>query len=208
MDNVFRIGLINLGISNLASVRRMLERVGAKVTLIEKAGQLKEVSRVILPGVGHFDEGVKQLQNTGLSGVISDLARERQISILGICLGMQLLCLDSEEGRMPGLGLVDATVKKFRSSSNQSLRVPHMGWNVLHTDKPNSLVPQGFEEQRFYFVHSYKVVPSTPAITIGTADYGGKFCAAFQKDNIFGVQFHPEKSHRFGMALMRRFVEL
>ena len=127
---------------------------------------------------------------------------------MGICLGMQLLCRNSEEGSAAGLGLIDASVRKLRSETDQSFKVPHMGWNIVRTARPNLILPEGLEEQRFYFVHSYKVVPSDPAVTIGTANYGGEFCVAFQKKNIFGVQFHPEKSHRFGMALMKRFVEL
>jgi glutamine amidotransferase len=127
---------------------------------------------------------------------------------MGICLGMQLLCLESEEGECSGLGLINAVVKKFVFPAGRNLKVPHMGWNVVSSTRENALLPNGTEVQRFYFVHSYKVVAANSEIVIGTANYGGDFCAAFQKDNIFGVQFHPEKSHRFGMALMKRFVEL
>jgi glutamine amidotransferase len=127
---------------------------------------------------------------------------------MGICLGMQLLCKHSEEGDVEGLGLVDATVKKFDFPNQPSLKVPHMGWNTLRTTRENPLLPMDDEERRFYFVHSYKVVPNNPSISIGQCDYGGEFCAAFQQGNVFGVQFHPEKSHRFGMALMQRCVEL
>ena len=208
MTQIHKIGLVNVGVSNIASVERMLDRVGARTLLINKRDQLEQVSKVILPGVGHFDEGIKRLRTAALDEAITDLVLGHQIVIMGICLGMQLLCRDSEEGSAAGLGLIDASVRKLRVETGQPFKVPQMGWNVVRTVKPNGLLPEGLEEQRFYFVHSYKVVPRDPTIIIGEADHGGNFCAAFQKDNIYGVQFHPEKSHRFGMALMKRFLEL
>lgn len=202
------VGVINIGLGNIASIVRIIEKVGGKAIVISQASQLNGVSKIILPGVGHFDEGMRQLKKLGLADLIVELAVQRRIQVMGICLGMQLLCRGSEEGETEGLGLIDADVWRFQFSEDQKLKVPHMGWNLVSTNKLNPLLSANDDVQRFYFVHSYKVVPDQFDITIGSTNYGGDFCAAFQKDMIFGVQFHPEKSHRFGMTLMRRFVEL
>lgn len=203
-----KIVIIDVGLGNIGSIERMLQKVGSRSILVKKPDDLLGSEKVILPGVGHFDEGMKQLQKTGFAQALVKLISIKNVRVMGICLGMQMLCRGSEEGSVPGLGLIDADVKRFRFSENNKLKVPHMGWNIVSTARPNHLFPVSTEEQRFYFVHSYKVVPDNLTITTGTANYGGEFCAAFQQQNIFGVQFHPEKSHRFGMELMRRFVEL
>jgi len=202
------IQIIDAGLGNIASIQRMIEKVGRTAVSVMNPNQLDRGGKVILPGVGHFDEGMSRLTATGFADVLVDLGKSQNIHVMGICLGMQLLCRGSEEGDLSGLGLVEADVTKFRFSAGSKLKVPHMGWNVVSASRENHLLPASAEEQRFYFVHSYKVVPDDPTITIGTANYGGEFCAAFQQGNVFGVQFHPEKSHRFGMELMRRFVEL
>lgn len=201
------ITVINLGISNITSVVQMLNRIGVEARVVSKPNQI-DTNKIIIPGVGHFDEGVRRLHSTGLAEAINAMCKDQSIQILGICLGMQLLCGRSEEGDLPGLGLIDADVKRFRFSPESKFKVPHMGWNVVASAQASPLLPPCDDEQRFYFVHSYKVVPHDPTITIGTANFGGEFCAAFQQGKIFGVQFHPEKSHRFGMELMRRFAEL
>jgi|688.fasta_scaffold958958_1 glutamine amidotransferase len=201
-------GLINYGVGNLGSIQRMIEKVGGQSVLISNTADLMHVGKIVLPGVGHYSEGARALRSSEFWDPILEFTKEKKKAILGICLGMQLLCKHSEEGDVAGLGLVDASVKKFDFPEQPSLKVPHMGWNTLRTTRENPLVPMDEEEHRFYFVHSYKVVPNNPDISIGQCDYGGEFCAAFQQGNVFGVQFHPEKSHRFGMALMKRFVEL
>ena len=202
------VGVIDVGIGNIASIQRMVEKAGHISTLAKKPDELRGIQKIILPGVGHFDEGIKQLQKLGFTQFLVEHIRERNVHLMGICLGMQMLCRSSEEGTVPGLGLINAHVKKFRFPQDNKLKVPHMGWNIVSSPKANPLLPPSPEEQRFYFVHSYKVVLDDTAMTIGTTNYGGEFCAAFQKKNIFGVQVHPEKSHRFGMELIRRFVEL
>ena len=202
------VGIIDVGLGNVASIRRMIEKAGGKAVAITDSAQLHKSGKFILPGVGHFDEGVSRLTETGFADSLVDLCKTQEIQVLGICLGMQLLCRHSEEGGLPGLGLINADVKKFRFSPESKLKVPHMGWNVVLTAQENPLLHAGAEEQRFYFVHSYRVVPDDATLMIGIANHGGEFCAAFQQGNVFGVQFHPEKSHRFGMELMRRFVEL
>ncbi len=202
------IQIIDAGLGNIASIQRMIEKVGGRTVVIRNPSQVDRNDKIILPGVGHFDEGITRLRQIGFADVLVDLLKNEKIQVMGICLGMQLLCRGSEEGNIPGLSLIDAEVRKFRFPAKSKLKVPHMGWNVVTPTRANNLLPVETDEQRFYFVHSYKVVPDNPAITIGAANYDGDFCAAFQQGNIFGVQFHPEKSHRFGMALMRRFIEL
>ncbi len=203
-----KVGIINSGLGNVASIQRMLERVGGYGVLVSSSKECMESDALILPGVGHFDEGMRALRNADLIETIKKRVCDDKVPILGICLGMQILCRVSDEGSEMGLGLIAADVKKFYFPANDKLKVPHMGWNVVRQASSNPLISNTEKEQRFYFVHSYRVVPDDPSIVIGAADYGGEFCAAFQQANVFGVQFHPEKSHRFGMALLKRFVEL
>jgi glutamine amidotransferase len=202
------IGIVSAGLGNIGSIMRMIEKVGGNASAINNASQIYDYDKLILPGVGHFDEGISRLRDSGFAEAITNIARNNITHVLGICLGMQMLCRGSDEGILPGLGLIDADVKKFSFPPEMLLKVPHMGWNTVSVEKPNSLLPMSEIDQRFYFVHSYRVVPDNPSISIGSADYGVNFCAAFQKRTIWGVQFHPEKSHRFGMNLMRRFIVL
>jgi len=202
------VSIVDAGLGNVSSVKRMIERAGGNVTVIKEPDQIQYRSKVVLPGVGHFDEGMKRLTSLGFTWKLSELVSHERVTLMGICLGMHLLCRTSEEGSLPGLGLIDASVHKFHFVSDKSFKVPHMGWNIVHSERENLLFLSNKREERFYFAHSYRVIPRDSAITIGTANYGGNFCAAFHKDNIFGVQFHPEKSHSFGLALMRRFIEL
>ena len=207
MSNSNRVAIIDVGRGNVASIQRMIEKVGGQVVLARKSDQLNVANKIILPGVGHFDEGMSRLREYGFVDALIDGSRDKSFQVLGICLGMQLLCRGSEEGKLPGLGLIDADVKKFRFADELNLKVPHMGWNVVRPTERSPLLPSSDVVQRFYFVHSYIAVPDDPSIKIGVADYGGEFCAAFQQDNLFGVQFHPEKSHRFGMLLMKKFMD-
>lgn len=203
-----KVGIISSGLGNVASIQRMLERVGTASVYVSSGIECQGCDSLILPGVGHFDEGMRALRNADLIETIKKRVCDDGVPIMGICLGMHLLCRSSEEGSEAGLGLIHADVKKFRLPAECKLKFPHMGWNVVRAGLSNPLIPHTEEEHRFYFVHSYRVVPDESSIVTGTANYAGEFCAAFQKGNIFGVQFHPEKSHRFGMALMKRFAEL
>jgi imidazole glycerol-phosphate synthase subunit HisH len=202
------IDVLDYGLGNLSSVIRMITKAGGSARRIAKPEEVAGSTKLIIPGVGHFDWGMQQIKERGLFEPLKLQALDGRIPILGICLGMQLLCSRSEEGVTTGLNFVDAEVRKFRPAEGEDLRVPHMGWCPIRVSRSNPLIVDSPEEQRFYFVHSYYVLPRVSEITIATARYGIEFCAAFQSENIFGVQFHPEKSHRFGMALMRQFVEL
>ena len=200
--------VIDYGINNSSSVVRMIQKVGGNVRLGTKPHDLLEASKIVLPGVGHFDEGMKLLNESGFSESIKECVLNKKIPVLGICLGMQLLCECSEEGTQKGLGLVPAEVLHLEDSSREELKIPHMGWNTLEITRPNPLIQESPEEQRFYFVHSYYVQPRSDELCIARTLYGTKFCSALNSENIFGVQFHPEKSHRFGISLMRKFVGL
>lgn len=202
------IDVLDYGIGNFGSVIRMIEKVGGSARRISTPEELLRANKIILPGVGHFDRGMSQIHERGLVEALRERVVKQGTPMMGICLGMQLLCAGSEEGALPGLGFVDADVRKFQSLPGQNLKIPHMGWNTIRVTRSNPLIETAGEEQRFYFVHSYYVVPRAPDLAIVMATHGVEFCAAFQAGNIFGAQFHPEKSHRFGMALMKRFVDL
>ena len=200
------IKVINAGCGNINSVIKIILSLNSNCLLAQNDKDLQGANKIILPGVGSFNSGMRNLENNKLSSKLKDLSKDKSVKILGICLGMQLLCKSSEEGELPGLGLVDAEVKRFVPSAK--FKIPHMVWNTVRSLNPNDLLPDNGVERRFYFVHSYFVKPSNPSIVAGTTQYGTEFCAAFQQENIFGVQFHPEKSHRFGKELMRRFLDL
>jgi glutamine amidotransferase len=201
------ISVLDYGVGNVGSVIRMIERAGGSAQRISSSAQVLAAQKLLIPGVGAFDYGMAKLASRDLLPALNTVAREGHIPILGICLGMQLMCRSSEEGALPGLGWIDAEVRHFTMSETNEFRVPHMGWNTLRVVRANPLVSSDGEEKRFYFVHSYKVCCNDPADPIAMTHYGEDFVSAFRRKNIIGVQFHPEKSHRFGMALMRNFLE-
>jgi glutamine amidotransferase len=201
------ISVLDYGSGNVGSVIRMIERAGGVAQRISAPDDVLLAKKLLIPGVGAFDYGMAKLASRELLPALHAVALDKRIPILGICLGMQLMCRSSEEGALPGLGWIDAEVRKFTAAETSSLRVPHMGWNTLRVVRENPLVFSGGGEKRFYFVHSYKVSCNDPADPIALTHYGEDFVSAFQRQNILGVQFHPEKSHRFGMTLIRRFVE-
>ena len=195
------------GCGNLASIRRMCERIGHACAIVRDPEQLAGAPRVILPGVGAFDHGMTQLRERGFIEPLTERMRAG-VPVLGVCLGMQLLCRRSEEGVLPGLGWIAADVRRFQIDPSSGLKVPHMAWSELAIERDNPLLPLGSGLQRFYFVHSYHVVCDDPSDAIATAEYGYRFVAGFARGNVYGLQFHPEKSHRFGMAALTRFLEL
>ncbi len=201
------ITIVDYGVGNLGSIRNMLKKVGSESCITSVPSEISTANKLILPGVGAFDAGMRHLQNSGLLPALQERVKQRRVPILGICLGMQLLTQRSEEGVLPGLGWVDAEAVRFKVEEGASLKVPHMGWNVVSPQKPSLLLNGAHPEERFYFVHSYFVRCSNRADVLLTARHGNEFDAAFESDNIMGVQFHPEKSHKFGMHLLRNFSE-
>lgn len=192
------VALVDAGGANIGSVRYALQRLGVESTLASDAAVIRAADRVILPGVGAAAPAMARLREAGLVGVIRSLTQP----VLGVCLGMQLLCTRSDEGNVTCLGLIDANVQRF--GEGQGLRVPHIGWNQVKGIVPNPLLAEDANEGWAYFVHSY-VVP-VGAATLATCDYGGEFSAAVRHGNFFGVQYHPERSAAFGLATLRNFL--
>ena len=192
------ISIIDYGVANVGALLNMLHRIGVKAQIVAE--------KLILPGVGSFDQGAQHLNESGLFDSILNCVGQEKIPILGICLGMQLLGTGSEEGRGGGLGLLNAKSKRFPVGSGY--KVPHMGWNEINIVQPNKLLQKDDSMSRFYFTHSYYLDCSNNEDVIGTAKNGVEFAAMVNRDNIFGVQFHPEKSHRFGKTLLQRFASI
>lgn len=200
------ISVIDYGVSNLGSMLNMLRKVGAQAQLVSTPEELDRAEKIILPGVGAFDNGIAALNERGLIEPLRKKALEDKVPLLGVCLGMQMLGRCSEEGSMEGLGLVDAESRRFRFAQDSGHKVPHMGWSLL-AQRRDSALQNGLDAlTRFYFCHSYHLVCDQPADVLASASYGADFVAMVQHDNVYGVQFHPEKSHRFGMALLRNFA--
>ena len=199
--------IVDYGMGNLGSIRNMIRKVGGKSVITSDKSEIKEASKIILPGVGTFDNAVKNLEKLGLIDIIKEKVLVEKVPILGICLGMQLLTKGSEEGYLEGFGFIDAETKRF-NFKDKDLKIPHMGWNVVKLQKRSRLF-EGMENQenRFYFVHSYYVDCFDKRDILTTTFYGIEFISSFEKENIIGCQFHPEKSHKFGMQLLKNFVE-
>lgn len=201
------IAIVDYEMGNLGSIRNMLTAIGAESNTTRRTDDLLSATKLILPGVGAFDAGMRNLSQLGVLPVLSELALNRKVPILGICLGMQLMTTRSEEGVEPGIGWIDADVVRFDATRHPGMRVPHMGWNTVRGAKESPLLAGMEGEQRFYFVHSYYTRCRHRDDVLLQTEYGAEFDAAFAHDNLYGVQFHPEKSHRFGMNLLRNFVE-
>lgn len=199
------IAIIDYGCGNLGSIKNMLKKIGVESIITNKLEEIKEASKIILPGVGSFDTGMKNLNDLNLIPVLEKKAHQEKIPFLGICLGMQLMTKSSEEGKEQGLGWMDAQTKRFPVS--KELKVPNMGWNEVEVKKEHSLFDK-IENPRFYFVHSYFIESNQEDDVIAMANYGLDYTCSFAKENILGVQFHPEKSHRYGMQLLTNFSDL
>lgn len=200
------VGIINYALGNLGSIQNMLKVIGEKSVISSEKDILDKCDRYILPGVGAFDAGMQKLNESGLGDFIKEKVLVEKKPILGICLGMQLLGRKSEEGTLPGLGLISFDNIHFRLNDTE-LKVPHMGWDIVKFKQQKPLNKNLEGTQRYYFVHSYHAKCDSEENVLMTCDYGYEFAASVIKDNIMGVQFHPEKSHDFGMALLTNFVK-
>jgi len=191
------------------AILNMLKFMGIDGILSSNAGDIENARRLILPGIGAFDTGMMRLMDFGLVEVLNRKVVCEKIPILGICLGMQLMTERSEEGKISGFGWIEGeTIRFCFDGYRQSLKIPHMGWNHVRVAKENPLTKDLGNVGRFYFVHSYHVVCRDESNIITTTRYGYDFVSGFQKNNIIGVQFHPEKSHKYGMKLLKNFWEL
>jgi glutamine amidotransferase len=198
--------IVDYGVGNLGSMQNMLKKLGMACSISSDPDEVREAQKIILPGVGAFDTCAEKLQQSGLVPVLNEKVLQQKTPVLGVCVGMQMLTAGSEEGELPGLGWVPGRVVKFSPERLTSgLKLPHMGWTDVHPVKPSRLVSEMYEEPRFYFVHSYHALLSSPHDVLLEAEYGYTFTAALERENILGVQFHPEKSHKFGMQLLENF---
>ena len=201
------IGIVDYDTGNVGSVLNMVRKVGAQAVISRDPAVLRDAEKLVLPGVGAFDEAMRNLRRFGLYDVLNELVLEKRRPILGVCLGAQLMTRSSEEGAEPGFGWLDARLVRFRAPEGTSLRVPHMGWNTVHREAPGGGIFDGVSEpMRFYFVHSYHMVAADPAIVLGSSEYGYRFTSALGHRNVLSMQFHPEKSHKYGMQVYRNFV--
>ena len=203
--------ILDYDMGNVCSIQNMLKKIGEKAVISRDPETIICADKLILPGVGNYDMGMEQLDKYNLIEKIRIHAIEKQKPILGICLGMQLLGRKSEEGNADGLGLIPFDVVKFRFDSQKTeerdLKIPHMGWNYVKTVLPDKLTDSLDENQRYYFVHSYHALCDKTENILMTCDYGYVFTAGVKKGSIYGVQFHPEKSHHFGMKILQNFAQ-
>lgn len=197
-----KVGVVDYGMGNVGSILNMLKKIGVSTIKISQVDHFIEIEKIILPGVGSFDNAMDKLNSLGFSKVIREKVSS-ETPILGICLGMQLLGSNSEEGDLNGLNLIPGIIRKFPQIDG--LKIPHMGWNnVKIVDRK---IFNGLEENKFYFVHSYYFEPDNDEHIASKTNYGFDFVSSVNKLNIYGVQFHPEKSHKYGMQLLKNFVE-
>lgn len=203
------IAIVDYGCGNLGSIRNMLKKIGHTSVITSDPEELAKAEKMILPGVGSFDTGIGSLKQSGLSEVMEQKAHVQKVPVLGICLGMQLMTKGSEEGKLPGLGWFDADAKKFPTQVNgEKFAIPNMGWNYITATENARLFRDMYDEPKFYFVHSYYISCRRSEDIAATAHYGIEYVCSFERDNLFGVQFHPEKSHKYGMKLLSNFASL
>tara|TARA_Y100001980_G_C14545964_1_gene325784 strand:+ start:848 stop:1462 length:615 start_codon:yes stop_codon:yes gene_type:complete len=198
--------IINYGMGNIHSVYNQCRRLGYTPEISSKPEIINKADKLILPGVGHFKKGMEKIYSYNLIDSLNEKVLKQKTPILGICLGMHLFCDESEEGDLKGLGWINAKVVKFNFEKKKGFKIPHMGWNNVLLKK-NSLIAENVNESdEFYFVHSYHVVSKIDKITVGSTNYCYNFISVFEQDNIYGTQFHPEKSHKSGLKILKNFL--
>ena len=201
------ITIVDYGMGNLGSVFNMFKKIGVASKITSDLEEIKTATKLLLPGVGSFDKAMQRINTSKIKEVLDYKVLTEQTPILGICLGMQLLTNSSEEGIEKGLGYINASAKKFSFQDNK-MKIPHMGWNLVHKSTKSKLTDGFIQESRFYFVHSYYVEVENQENSILKTNYGLEFDSAIQHENVYGAQFHPEKSHKFGMKLLENFSKI
>lgn len=200
------IKIVDYGLGNIRAFVNLYERLNISTQVVHSAEDLKGATKIILPGVGAFDYAMNLLNNSGMRDELERQVLVNKIPVIGICVGMQILAKSSEEGKLPGLGWIDGTVKKFDVSTiKYKTTIPHMGWNNICPVINDGLLDGFDNKSRFYFLHSFYIDCNNPEDTIATAEYGIEFSCAVRRDNVYGIQFHPEKSHENGIKLLQNF---
>lgn len=203
------VGIVSYGLGNIEAYTKIFKKLGVNIVRVESPADCLSVTHFILPGVGSFDSAIDRFTRSGLRKVVEEMVLGDKIPLLGVCIGMHMLFSGSEEGIEPGLDWIKGNVTRLdavRCGEGKTLPVPHMGWNTV-TCLNDSTILKSLEKSEFYFLHSYKAVPISQKVVVGETDYGNTFASVVKLDNIFGVQFHPERSHSFGQNLLKNFVE-
>lgn len=203
------ISIIDYGLGNIGAFLNMYKRMNVPAKSVRTVDELADATRIVLPGVGAFDHAMELLEASGMRSLLEEKVVSDKVPVVGICVGMQILADTSEEGQGRGLGWVPGTVRHFRSMPTpDDLPLPHMGWNDVAPTNDGGLFKGLEQDARFYFLHSFYYEPADPADSVASATYGTSFACAVRRDNVWGVQFHPEKSHHFGATLLKNFAEL
>jgi glutamine amidotransferase len=199
--------IIDYKTGNIGSIRNMLKKIGEESVITSQKDEIANATKLIFPGVGAFDTGMRNLKDLDLTDILNQKVLVDKVPVLGICLGLQLMSKMSEEGIQPGLGWINAETIRFNFINTAEYKIPHMGWNFVFCKKESQLFTGMFPDARFYFVHSYYFKANDPSDILTSTRYEIEFTSSIEKGNILGVQFHPEKSHKFGMKLLRNFVD-
>jgi imidazole glycerol-phosphate synthase subunit HisH len=202
------ITLVDYGLGNIQAFANIFKRLNVQATVAKSPEELARAQKVILPGVGAFDWAMTRLAESGMRACLDDLVLTKQRPVLGVCVGMQMMASRSDEGALPGLGWIDAEVKKFHDTGAQDIQLPHMGWNSVLPQATQCLFRGVGSSPRYYFLHSFYFLPRRSDSVLAVTNYNGPFASAVRSGNIFGVQFHPEKSHQWGIQLLKNFAEL
>jgi glutamine amidotransferase len=205
------VGVIDYGVGNISAFRNIYKHLNIPAISVSKESDLSDIKKIILPGVGHFDYAMSKFQDSSMLDRVNKMVLEQNIPVLGICVGMQMMAKCSDEGVLPGLGWIDAKVKKFDSGftvGESRLPLPHMGWNDVVTEKATPILKGLENDSQFYFLHSYYFMCNDENDIVAKTNYGADFTCAVNHKKVYGVQFHPEKSHKYGIQLLKNFAEL
>ena len=202
------LAIVDYGMGNLNSVKKKLDRLKTTASITSNPKDIIKADKIILVGVGHFAKAMKNIKELNLLDTLNEVAIIKKKPVLGICLGMQLMAKDSEEGNSEGLGWLDANVRKMQVDDTLRFKIPHTGWNKITQSKKSHLMKGIPESSEFYFVHSYHLMSNETSNILNETEYCFKFTSAIEKNNIFGVQYHPEKSHDIGEVLLKNFISL